>query len=381
MSRRFFILYAGAFLGPLGGTAVLSLIPSIKNAFDVDVFLATLSITCLMGPYAFIQLFSGAISDVYDRKKVLFVGFFVYAIGSFFCAISPEIDVFLIFRVVQGIGFGFVTPPIISILGEISKKGEMGRTMGWLGVAHGSGIFMGPVLAGFLAIIDWRLTFYLFCLFSILIALSFRKVFAKDSFPVKKGGINSVFLQIGSTINDKNVILLCLTGSAVFVSYIGVNAFISDYLSLPPILMKEYEIGIIISSAGLSRILSSPLSGTIVDRIGTRRCAFSGLILMASVVSSLSLENSFYSFLILFLLFGIGNSLVWTPLNVLSVELIPDSKGSVTSLYNAFRYTGYALAPVILSSIYIGGGIGLLYLVCALLLLACIPLIYLIKFD
>ncbi|MCP8311682.1 MAG: hypothetical protein L6M37_01865, partial [Candidatus Methylarchaceae archaeon HK02M1] len=56
--KRIVILYFGAFIGPLGGNAVLALIPTLKDAFNVDITLITLSITLFMVPFAFLQLFS-----------------------------------------------------------------------------------------------------------------------------------------------------------------------------------------------------------------------------------------------------------------------------------------------------------------------------------
>ena len=53
------------------------------------------------------------------------------------------------------------------------------------------------------------------------------------------------------------------------------------------------------------------------------------------------------------LYFGAGSSTAWTSLNTLAVEVVPDLRKPVASLYNSFKFTGYALSPPVLSLLYV----------------------------
>ena len=57
--------------------------------------------------------------------------------------------------------------------------------------------------------------------------------------------------------------------------------------------------------------------------------------------------------LCVFALFGIGSATAWTSLNTLAVEVVPELRKPVASLYNSFKFTGYALSPLILSLLYV----------------------------
>ncbi|MDI6885598.1 MAG: MFS transporter [archaeon] len=98
------LLYLSVFLGPFGGNTVLALIPSLERFFDVDITFIAASITLYMIPFAFFQLFSGALSDIYGRKRVILFGFLTFSLASLLCAASTNIGLFLGARVLQGLG-------------------------------------------------------------------------------------------------------------------------------------------------------------------------------------------------------------------------------------------------------------------------------------
>ncbi|MBE9521551.1 MAG: MFS transporter, partial [Proteobacteria bacterium] len=62
--------------------------------------------------------------------------------------------------------------------------------------------------------------------------------------------------------------------------------------------------------------------------------------------------NAFTPYLICFLVLGTGAATAWTSLNTMAVESSPSLRQPVTSVYNAIKFSGYALSPVILSFLY-----------------------------
>ncbi len=376
--KRIVILYFGAFIGPLGGNAVLALIPTLKDAFNVDITLITLSITLFMVPFAFLQLFSGTISDIYNRYRVLFIGFLIYAVGSLICALSSTITIFLSARILQGFGFAFVNPVILAILGDITSEEYRGKIMGGLGSAITAGIAFGPLIAGFLAETDWRLTFILFFLLASAAGLVSNLEFRKEKFLGRRIDLRMMFSQIFNVSTQKSVVLLSISGFLVFFSMIGVMSYIPDLLSQGPYFMKDYEIGFIISMAGFAGILASPIAGVMVDRMGRIKTALFGSVIMLATLIFLILGDSLLRFSILFSLLGFGSATVWAPFQTLAVEMIPRARGSVSSLFNSSRFFGYALAPAVLSPFYLAFSINSIYSISASLMLVCFWLVYLI---
>ncbi len=379
MTRRILLLYFGAFLGPMGGNAVLALIPALKNAFSVDVASITLSITFFMLPFAFLQLFSGAISDIYGRYKVLVFGFLVYSISSLICALSSNITLFLIARVLQGLGFAFINPVVLAILGDITSEEHRGKVMGGLGSAVTAGIAFGPLTAGFLAEVDWRITFVLIAILSLMMGIILRFKFKGERSSRKRFRLKVMLLKIGLVLTHREVILLSISGLLVFLSMVGVMSYIPDLLSQSPYLYRDSEIGLIISMAGFAGILASPLAGVMVDSIGRIKTGLLGSFLMLIVFSLLIFGDSFLEFSILFSFLGFSSAIVWASFQTLATEFLPSARGSVSSLFNSFRFFGYALAPALLSPFYVNFGIYPVYLIGVFLMFSCTCLVYLMR--
>jgi MFS family permease len=83
-----------------------------------------------MIPFAFFQLFSGALSDIYGRKRIILFGLFTYSLASLLCAFSSTIGLFLGARALQGLGIAFIAPIILAVIGDAFEYKERGRIMG-----------------------------------------------------------------------------------------------------------------------------------------------------------------------------------------------------------------------------------------------------------
>lgn len=376
---KLYSIYFGGFIGPLSGNAVLTLLPSLKSAFGVEVGQVLLSVPFFMFPFAFLQLFSGTLSDRYDRKKIAILGYLIYSFGSFLGGVSDGIEMFLISRVVLGTGFALVSPVLVAILGDITSKKHRGRAMGFFGSAITAGIAFGPLIAGFLGEANWRYVFFAFSALSLIAGGVFWIAFRSHSFRKSQGSFTEVLSQIGLVISNRSVRLLSIAGFLVFFSFISVMSFISDFLSLPPLLMKEHQVGIILASGGIAGIITSPLAGALVDRIGRKRTATYGFLINASSLMLLILAKDFYAFVLLLFLFGCGAAFIWASLLTISMEILPEMRGTVSSVFNSIRFFGYAIAPIVLLPVYTSSSINIIYLIGAGISVMCIFLVRGIK--
>ena len=68
------LIYSCAFVGILASNAVLALIPELRGYFDASTAEVLLSITFYMVFFAVFSLFTGSVSDIIGRRKVLLVG-------------------------------------------------------------------------------------------------------------------------------------------------------------------------------------------------------------------------------------------------------------------------------------------------------------------
>ncbi len=383
-NAKLLVLYFAGFAGPLSANTVLALVPTLKTTFNVDVGTVLLSITALMIPFAFFQLFSGTMSDVYGRRPILVLGFLIYGIGLTIIGFSPNFSiwVFLAARFICGIGYAFIGPVLPAVVGDLTKIEYRGKVMGIYSSIVTFGIAAGPLLAGFFANVWWYIYFMIAgmaFLSMILIWFIFGSVNEPKEIDIHL--LSQVAKDLKRVCSVKSVMVLSAAGFLGFISFMGVQSFLSDALSLPPFYLQSDAIGIILSLGGAVGIFVAPAAGYITDRFGREKVTYLGLAVILVSLILLFVSQEFFGFTFSMAVNGIGRNLFWLPLTALSVELVPEQRGATSSIFNSIRFFGYALAPYVLTPVYedygtsMISGFQIIIIIGIIILLLIIPLI------
>ncbi len=106
----------------------------------------------------------GRISDMFGRVRLYNLGFLIFAVGSTLLFLTPSTGntgalELIIFRLIQGIGSGFLLSNSAAILTDAFPPNQRGRALGINQIAGIAGSFIGLIVGGVLAAIDWRLVF------------------------------------------------------------------------------------------------------------------------------------------------------------------------------------------------------------------------------
>jgi MFS family permease len=106
----------------------------------------------------------GRVGDMFGRVRMYNLGFAVFTFFSILLSITWLTGVagamwIIIMRVFQGVGGAFLFANSSAILTDAFPPDERGKAMGINGVAAVSGAFLGLVLGGVLAPVEWRLVF------------------------------------------------------------------------------------------------------------------------------------------------------------------------------------------------------------------------------
>ena len=359
------IVYVAGFTGPLAGNLVLSLLGVLGDAWDVDPVEILLSIPAFMFPFAIMQLFSGTISDAYNRRSTLLFGLGVYAAGSALAALSGSLEFFMVTRVIQGIGYAFVNPVLVALLSEISGPSRQGRSMGYFGSSTTAGVSVGPLLGGAFADIDWRLAFLVVTLLSLSMFVAVWFAFKGEGRGTGKASFGAVRVQLSAAFADRRIMRLSGAGFLAFMAFAGVISFVSEYLETGPLALSAEEIGIALSASGVVGIFFAPVAGALVDSRGPRCCVAVGFSISALVAFALQFAGSYYGFIALLIVSGIGGSFVWSSLLTMVVAVPARMKGTSSSVFNSARFLGYALSPVVLAPLYLSMGFDPVMMICA----------------
>jgi MFS family permease len=106
----------------------------------------------------------GRVGDIYGRVKMYNLGFAIFALFSVLLSVTwltgPAGAIWIIvMRIFQGVGGAFLFANSTAILTDAFPPQERGRAMGINGIAAVGGSFLGLLLGGVLAPIEWRLVF------------------------------------------------------------------------------------------------------------------------------------------------------------------------------------------------------------------------------
>jgi MFS family permease len=142
-------LFRGINLNPL--------VPS-NTSYFLWVFMGFLLVTAVL------VVSLGRVGDIYGRVRMYNLGFAVFTLFSILLSVTFLSGVggalwIIIMRVFQGVGGAFLFANSSAILTDAFPVNERGKAMGINGIAAVGGSFLGLMLGGVLAPIEWRLVF------------------------------------------------------------------------------------------------------------------------------------------------------------------------------------------------------------------------------
>jgi EmrB/QacA subfamily drug resistance transporter len=160
----------GALMVTIDGTIVLIAMPDIFRGIKLNPLQPGNSFYLLWMILGFLVVTSvlvvslGRLGDMFGRVKVYNLGFALFTFFSLLLTITwmsgtDGATWLIVMRVFQGVGGAMVFANSSAILTDVFPAHQRGMALGINGVAATSGTFIGLVLGGLLAPVNWRLIF------------------------------------------------------------------------------------------------------------------------------------------------------------------------------------------------------------------------------
>ncbi|TIH36348.1 MFS transporter [Subtercola vilae] len=107
----------------------------------------------------------GRLGDIFGRVRIYNIGFIVFTVGSIALALDPFAGGagamwLIIWRLVQGVGGAMLFANSTAILTDAFPVNKRGFALGINQVAAIAGSFIGLIVGGLLAVVDWRAVFF-----------------------------------------------------------------------------------------------------------------------------------------------------------------------------------------------------------------------------
>lgn len=328
----------------------LPTLPEMTRYFHCSVAEVQLGLTMGMVGLAAGQLVLGPLSDRYGRKPVLFVSMLVFIAGAVASVFSPVIHVFLLCRLVQGLGASGGYFLARTVPADIYGGRPLAKMMALIGAINGFAPASAPVIGGFLAdSIHWQGLFWVLAGFAVLLIVV--SLFFKESLPASRrltGRLLASFGEYGPLLRNRPFMThVLLKGSALGLLF--------AYTSSAPFIMQtvygwsELHFGLFMGFNALFAAAGSMFA--LKFRILKNAAWIAGLILMISVtVEALVLffVHDFwaYEMALLPMIFCMG--MIFTVGNTLAMNEGRANAGAASAILGVGGYVfGAAVAPLV----------------------------------
>lgn len=223
-----FLVLLSAF-GSFVNDMYIPTLPEMVKAFGCSVSTVQLGLTFGMIGLGVGELVLGPLSDRYGRKPILLIALVVFAIGALMSVWSKTIEIFIFWRLIQGLGASGGYFLARTIPADMYQGQDLAKVMALVGAINGFAPASAPVIGGIVGHdVGWRGIFWIlfgFALLLLVLSLIFKESLPQNRrFTSKKAFGNYLILFK----NKSFVIHTLLKGSALgmLFAYISAAPFI-----------------------------------------------------------------------------------------------------------------------------------------------------------
>jgi len=366
------------------GTLIIAL-PDLERSLHASLLALVWVILAYLIAATVLVLLAGRLSDLFGRKRAYVGGFVVFALASLGAGFSPNAEVLILWRVLQGIGSAFLFANAAALVTDAFPKEELGLAMGANTMVAAIGLVLGPVLGGALVAISWHWVFW----FNVPLALAgaawgavFLRELAKPDSVRGYDVLGNVTFVLGLTglvlgvsrgglsgWNDPAVIAELITAAVLLPAWIAIErrsrapmldldifksrlfaaatgaAFINGLARFALMFLFVFYFqgaqgnspiaaGIKLIPLALGMLVASPLAGIYADRHGSRTLAAIGMLVTAiglAAMTTLDVHSAYWQSGLFLLIVGVGSGMFNSPNTAAMMGAVPAYRRGVAA--------------------------------------------------
>jgi len=314
-------------------------LPFIGQHFGVSDDTSQLVIAFYLLGLSISPLFYGPLSDHFGRRRIMIIGFAIFALGSCLCVFPPNVEFLFTTRFSQGLGAGVVSVVGWSAINDYYKDTQAARMMSWLGSAISVAPAIAPMIGGALqAHYNWRMNFIVLAVLSVLLLILKYFFFPETLTPTKRSelSIKKIVLTYSNLLRHKPFITYAILFPLFFAGewcYLTIMPF---YLQKAMHLTAD-QCGYFIGAIASTYIFATALSSPSITRFGVDWTIRFGIILSFSAgllqaVIFLTLPNELMLIALAQVLYFIGGTFLFGPSSSKALQSVDMARGTAAAI-------------------------------------------------
>ncbi len=150
----------GAIAMILSATIVNVAVPSIMGAYGIGQDVAQWAATAFLSTMVASQLLNTWVVRALGQRLAYAMTLIIFVAGAFVCAFSPNIDILIIGRIMQGFSAGIIQPLVLATMVAVFPRNRRGFAVGMYGLGVTMAPSFGPLVGGLtIDFLTWRHAF------------------------------------------------------------------------------------------------------------------------------------------------------------------------------------------------------------------------------
>lgn len=311
------------------------------SSLQASLVVSTFSISSLI-----CRLVTGSAADKFSKKLILIIGLIILAACTF-SYMYISINAIILFRIVQGIGWGMSSTAVAAAVSDIVPESRRGEGMGYYSLSMIISMSLAPIIA---IVVMNKYSFNIIAVVSIILV-----VFATLSFQGVSLNKNSKAESINK--QDKLSISDLFEKRALFPSFLCFILVISlcgimSYIMLYGKEIKIQNIWIYFIGHVAAILITRSFVGKLFDKKGHAVVMIPGAISMILGLVVLSYTHSVFTLVAASLLYGFGYGAAQPSLQAWAVSRCPDHrKGAANGTFLSSMDLSFTVGSILLSYI------------------------------
>ncbi|MFH8441471.1 multidrug effflux MFS transporter [Streptomyces sp. NPDC018026] len=220
---------------PLAMDMYLPALPEVTRSLGAPAATVQLTLTACLAGMALGQIVVGPMSDKWGRRRPLLAGLAVYVVATALCAVAPNVELLVAFRLVQGLAGAAGIVISRAVVRDLYDGVAMARFFSTLMLISGVAPVVAPLIGGqILRVTDWRGVFVVLVVVGVVLGVV---VWARlpETLPVEErhaGGVGDTLRAMRGLLADRAFTGYMLAGGFAFASLFA-------YVAASPFVMQE----------------------------------------------------------------------------------------------------------------------------------------------